>query len=189
LPLITTSAKVLEDRKTIQDHRRHHPHGGLIPITGTNVAFSSAGLKKLGITDRLDTPLDVNRNPIPGDGPFTLGQLADSQFLGDAGRKQPTASDPNHYEPAWRNEFKQPVHGVFLITGDSWERVEARSDLIESAFKLDDAVDASIVEVLRIRGQVSFSTNSRVVVRLLNFSLGSPRAFQGPRTLRLRRWD
>jgi hypothetical protein len=154
--LITTSAKVLEDRKAIQEHRRHHHHS-LLPLTGTNIAFSSAGLKKLGITDQLDRASDVNRLPIDGPGPFTLGQIADAELLGDPGRKQPTTNDPNHYEPAWRDEFKQSIHGVVLITGDTWERVEARSDFIERAFKIDDPNAASIVEVLRIRGQVSVS--------------------------------
>ena len=176
MPLITTSAKVLEDRKAIQDHRKYH-RDGLVPITGTNIAFSSAGLKKLGITDLLDLALDNTKNPIPGKpGAFSLGQFADAEFLGDPGRKQPTANDPNHYEPAWRNEFKQPVHGVVLITGDTWERVEARSDFIERAFNIDDPSDASIVEVLRIRGQVSSSSpcHSRSVIAN-PFLLGSSR--------------
>jgi hypothetical protein len=150
----------------------------LIPLTGTNIAFSSAGLKKLGITDRLDLASDNKREPIPGkDGPFTLGQFADAEFLGDPGRKQPTLDDPNHYEPAWRNEFKQRIHGVVLITGDTWERVEARCDVIERAFKIDEPDDASIVEVMRIRGQVSSSTpcHSPSVISKPSL-LGPPRA-------------
>ena len=175
LPLITTSEKVLEDRKAIDEHKKHH-RPGLLPITGTNIAFSSAGLKKLGITDTLDV---AGRDPPVPDkpGPFTLGQMADAEFLGDPGRKQPTKDDPNHYEPAWRPEFKQNIHGVLLITGDTWERVEARSDFLERAFNIDDPNDASIVEVLRIRGQVSFSTpySSRSVIAK-PFLLGSPGA-------------
>ena len=177
MPLITTSAKVLEDRKAIQDHRNQH-RPGLVPLTGTNIAFSSAGLKKLGITDQLDLGSDSGRNPIPGTlGPFTLGQINDAKLLGDPGRNQPTATDPNHYEPAWKDEFKQSIHGVVLITGDSWERVEARSDFIERAFNIDDPNDASIVEVLRIRGQVSSSTSYQSRSVIANpFLLGSPRA-------------
>ena len=169
LPLITTSEKALADRKAIDEHKKHHRHD-LLPITGTNIAFSSAGLKKLGITDTLDGD---PANP----GPFTRGQMANAETLGDNGRKQPTKDDPNHYEPAWRPEFKQNVHGVVLITGDTWERVEARSDFIERAFNIDDPNDASIVEVLRIRGQVSLSTPypSRSVIAK-SFLLGSPEA-------------
>lgn len=184
--MITTSAQVLDDHKAIEDHKKHH-RPGLVPITGTNVAFSSAGLQKLGITDQLDK---ATRDPPPsGLGPFTGGQLADAHFLGDRGRKVPTLSDPDHFEPAWRDEFKQPIHGVFLITGDSWERVEARSDFIEHSFKIDDAIKASIVEVLRIRGQVSFSTAwlDRITV-VYPFLLGPPKAKQGPRTFRIRGW-
>ena len=183
MPLITTSTQVLEDHKAIDDHRKHH-RPGLVPLTGTNVAFSSAGLKKLGITDQLD---QASRDPPPsGLGPFTGGQFADAQFLGDPGRKVPTVGDPNHYEPAWRNEFKQSIHGVFLITADSWDRVEARSDFIERAFKIDDALNASIVEVLRIRGQVSFWIASLSRTAVANpFLLGPPEAKQGPRTLRI----
>ena len=177
LPLITTSEKVLEDRKAIDEHKKYN-RPGLLPITGTNIAFSSAGLKKLGITDTLDVASNENREPVPDKpGPFTLGQIADAEFLGDNGRKQPTKDDPDHYEPAWRPEFKQNIHGVILITGDTWERVEARSDFIERAFNIDDPNDASIVEVLRIRGQVSFSTpcpSHSVVAE--PFLLGSPGA-------------
>jgi hypothetical protein len=177
LPLITTSAKALEDHKAIQEHQKHR-RPGLVPLTGTNVGFSSSGLKKLGITDQLDLADDDNRVPVPGKpGPFTIGQFADSESLGDPGRKQPTKDDPNHYEPAWRNEFKQSIHGVFLITGDSWERVETRSDFIERAFKIDDGIDASIIEVLRIRGQVSVSTPCQSCGPISKpFLLGSPGA-------------
>ena len=167
----------MQDRKTINDYRKHHRHG-LVPITGTNIAFSSAGLRKLGITDRLDLATDKDRNPIPGkDGPFTTGQFADAEFLGDPGRKQPTTDNPNHYEPAWRDEFKQRIHGVVLITGDAWERVEARSDFVERAFKIDDPNEAAIVEVLRIRGQVSSLTPCHGPSMIAkSFPLGSPEA-------------
>jgi len=52
IPLVKTVAQVLADRKAIEEHKRKYPPSPgskphLLPLVGTNIAFSHFGFKKV----------------------------------------------------------------------------------------------------------------------------------------------
>nr|7ANV_A Chain A, ancestral D-type dye decolorizing peroxidase [Geotrichum candidum] len=143
IPLITTTAQVQKDRKAIDEHKKSNQKSGkppeLLPLAGVNIAFSHAGLKKLGIND-----------DNLGDTAFKAGQLADAQNLGDPG----TGNAGAKFVPDWDPAFKEKdIHGVILVAGDSHETVDKKLQEIEAIFGVGGP-HASIHEVLTIQGDV-----------------------------------
>ncbi len=67
-----------------------------------------------------------------GDTAFNKGQLADSQSLGDPR----TPGRDNTFTPDWIKEFKNPVHGVIIISGDSDLSVEATHRVVTCVFNI-----------------------------------------------------
>ncbi|KAF8531600.1 Dyp-type peroxidase [Gautieria morchelliformis] len=121
IPLITTTTQVLADEAAIAAHKESGA-GGLLTLTGTNIAFSSKGLIALGVADQL------------GDDIFTRGQLDDARkSSADGGIADPgTPVDGGGIDPAWDPLFKKTIHGVFNVTGDSKLTITARITVIES---------------------------------------------------------
>lgn len=84
------------------------------PIVALNLAFSQSGLTTLGITDDL------------GDAPFSAGQAADADNLGDPGTRN------------WVRAFRGTrIHGVFLIASDTDVNIAAQVSVLESLFGND----------------------------------------------------
>lgn len=84
------------------------------PVVCLNVAFSQTGLYTLGINDNLF------------DSPFSNGQAADANNLGDPGFKY------------WLNAFiGTKIHGVFLIASDDMININAMVNWLEALFGSD----------------------------------------------------
>lgn len=75
--------------------------------------------------------------------------LADAQNLGDKG----TTSASGTFSPDWDPEFKEDIHGLILITGDSHTTVNETLAKVEKIFSVK-ARNASIHEVTRKIGDV-----------------------------------
>ncbi|KAF8884655.1 hypothetical protein BD779DRAFT_1612092 [Infundibulicybe gibba] len=139
--LVKSVAQTLKDREEIEKHRRHNPATGhkphVIPMVGVNISFSQFGLVKMGISGEKFT-----------DTAFKSGQLADSINLGDKG-----TSEGSEFVPDWEPAFKEQIHGLILIAGDSHNTVNKKIHEIEHIFGLDTA-HPSIREVTRIEGDV-----------------------------------
>ncbi|KDN45326.1 hypothetical protein RSAG8_04913, partial [Rhizoctonia solani AG-8 WAC10335] len=127
---VTTTADVIEARKTIQE-KKSQQSGGLVPLAFLNIAFSKKGLDALGITDDL------------GDEPFAQGQLDDAKDLGDDG-----VTEADGFHPSWETAFKHRVDGVFVIAGESWASVNAKTLEVLVAFT------SSLRVVYRLKGSV-----------------------------------
>jgi len=63
------------------------------------------------------------------DAPFVAGQRADAEGLLDQGTK---AGDV--FTPDWEEPFKQEIHGVFVIAGESHFSVDKKIHEIEAIF-------------------------------------------------------
>ena len=106
---ITSSADLLVTLADIDKARvanRHLPKQErlkkLVPVEYINVAFSAKGLRVLEV------------DPNIGDDFFSAGQGAHAvDFLGDRPVK---FGDP---EVDWDQEYKQLIHGIFLVAADS----------------------------------------------------------------------
>jgi len=107
-----------------------------LKIWGLNIAFSQSGLTELGITDDL------------GDSAFRGGQLADAQNLGDQGSTTGGAFTPN-----WIPAFKNVIHGIIIIAGDSQATIDERVTEVISILQLAPT-NGTCHEVLRINGAV-----------------------------------
>ncbi|KAG6919706.1 hypothetical protein DXG01_002652 [Tephrocybe rancida] len=129
-PLVKTTAQVLKDRKTIEDHKKKGDKT-LITMVGVNIAFSHKGFQALGIDDTTLTSTEPN---------FKLGQKDDAKNLGD----KVTGTGA----PDWEPEFLQDIHAVILISGDSHGTVNKQLKEIKDIF------GASIKEVTTIVGDV-----------------------------------
>ncbi|KAK0432370.1 peroxidase TAP [Armillaria borealis] len=132
--ITNTTAQVVADRKTIDDHKKKTPHGEkptLIPMVGVNIAFSHSGIDKLSINDADE--LD--------DSAFKTGQLKDAAVnLGDK------LGDDSL--PDWEPAFKEQIDAVILVAGDSHHTVNNKLLEIRALFGL------SIHEVTHIQGDV-----------------------------------
>lgn len=84
-----------------------------------------------------------------GDSAFKAGMLADADSLGDKGTASSGAFDPD-----WIPEFKEAIHGVVLITGDSHTTVDQKLAEIKKIFSVTGEQDASVHEVVKIVGDV-----------------------------------
>ncbi|KAH0001952.1 hypothetical protein KCU78_g14625, partial [Aureobasidium melanogenum] len=134
LPKITTAQNTIDDRVEIRQHKRHHKTR--LTKCGTNVAFTSKGLKKLGMTEDI------------GDAVFTGGMLADAQNLGDTG-----STTASRFEPDWIPEFKKQMDGVILVAGDGHRTVDQQIQHINTIFSIGGS-SASIDMVLKLSGDV-----------------------------------
>ncbi len=74
-----------------------------------------------------------------GDNVFNKGMLADAPNLGD------------RVDREWIDEFKQEIHGVFLVTGDEQTTVQEKLGAIKDIFSRGGK-DATIHEVLSVVG-------------------------------------
>ncbi|KAI0788099.1 hypothetical protein C8Q74DRAFT_655494 [Fomes fomentarius] len=141
VPLITSTAQVSHDRSTIAAHKQAAKEQGntpeLIKISGINIAFSHSGLAKLGITDNT------------GDAAFEAGQLKGAQALGDPG----AADASGKFVPNWIPAFKNTIHGVILISGESELTVAGSHALVAGIFNIG-ALHATLHEVLTLKGNV-----------------------------------
>ncbi|KAG9599849.1 hypothetical protein KCU77_g3591, partial [Aureobasidium melanogenum] len=134
LPKITTAQNTIDDRVEIRQHKRHHKT--LLTKCGTNVAFTSKGLKKLGMIEDI------------GDAVFTAGMLADAQNLGDTG-----STSASRFEPDWIPEFKNQMDGVILVAGDGHRTVDQQVQHIKTMFSVEGS-NASIDIILKLSGDV-----------------------------------
>ncbi|KAL0954306.1 hypothetical protein HGRIS_003305 [Hohenbuehelia grisea] len=135
VPSVTTTAQVVAGRQAIQEHKSQNKEG-LIPMAAVAVAFSNAGLIKLGITD------DLN------DAAFTEGQLKGAENLGDPGK-----TTNGVFSPDWEPEFKKEIHGVIYVAGDSILSVDKKLIEIKLLFGVG-LPGHSITEITSIRGDV-----------------------------------
>ncbi|KAL9100162.1 MAG: hypothetical protein Q9163_004427 [Psora crenata] len=140
VPMITTTAQVIDDRNRIAEHKKNR--GGkdadppLLEMAGVNIAFSHKGLAKMEITDDI------------GDTAFNAGMLADAQRLGDPG-----STSSGSFNPDWIPAFKNDVHGVVIVSGDCRHRVAKQLRRIKDIFGAGTH-NASIHEVLQLVGDV-----------------------------------
>ncbi|KAM5541403.1 hypothetical protein V8D89_004957 [Ganoderma adspersum] len=106
--------------------------------TGINIAFSHSGLVKLGINDDI------------GDAAFNKGQLADSQNLGDP--PAPGLGNNTAFMPDWINAFKNPIHGVIIVSGDCDLTVESTHAQVSCLFNIGCRI--TLHESLTLKGVV-----------------------------------
>nr|WAW38307.1 DyP-type peroxidase [Cyanosporus caesius] len=140
VPLITTTAQVQHDRREIAASKAAAIADKIVPpiieLSAVNIAFSHSGLVKIGVTDDI------------GDVAFNRGQFADAGKLGDQGQ-----TVDGTFQPNWVPAFKNPVHGVILVSGSSRLVVEVTVRQIETILKFR-CVDATVHEVLRVVADV-----------------------------------
>jgi len=140
IPLIKTVQDVLKDRAEIEKHKRDnrsHIKPLLIPLVGVNISFSHLGFEKLKINDDKLTAVDQ---------PFLDGGLKDSQGLNDKG----TGTGAS-FVPDWEEPFKQKLHGVIVIAGESHHSVDKKIHEIESIFRVGTPL-ASILKITSVTG-------------------------------------
>jgi hypothetical protein len=92
----------------MEEAKKRNP-GTLVPLAFLNISFSKKGLDALNIQDDL------------GDDPFSQGQLADAQNLGDDGKVE-----TDGFDPSWEAAFKTRVDGVLVVAGESWKSINAK---------------------------------------------------------------
>ncbi|KAK7688866.1 hypothetical protein QCA50_007555 [Cerrena zonata] len=133
VPFITTTTQATDTRKDIAEHKANALAEGrdpkTIPAVGVAIAFSQFGITKLGIKDSIQ------------DSSFETGQRNIAEDLGDK-------VDPN-----WLPAFKNEVHGVLVVAGDSEATIESTLGDIQRI--LGTGTDhATIKEVHRVTGNV-----------------------------------
>lgn len=102
VPLVTSSAPLAAQNK------------GTRPPSTTNLAFTYAGLRTLGLPDQ-------SMRSFPQD--FRMGMKSRKAILGDDG-----PSDPEHWDPIWKDNYS--VHMLLTINGRSEQDIDARYDQI-----------------------------------------------------------
>ena len=90
----------------------------------------------MGITDDIGDPV------------YKAGQVADAENLADPGSKV-----SGKFVPNWVPAFKNPVHGVLIISGDSQISVDRKLAEVEAILRVGKH-DATIHEILRTVGVV-----------------------------------
>ncbi|MCJ1385563.1 hypothetical protein MMC17_008686 [Xylographa soralifera] len=139
VPLITTTTQVMSDMAKIATAKKTAAEGEFAPpllkMSGINIAFTQKGLVQLGIS-----------NEKIGDTAFENGMLANATTLGDPGSMSPSGPD-------WIPAFKQHIHGMFLISGESHKTVNKTLAMVKDIFYVG-CLDASIHEVKHIVGNV-----------------------------------
>ncbi|MCJ1403005.1 hypothetical protein MMC11_006227 [Xylographa trunciseda] len=139
IPLITTTAQVVGDQANIAAAKETAAEEKVAPpllkLSGVNIAFTQEGLVQLGIN-----------NEKIGDTAFEKGMLADAVTLGDLGAASPSGPD-------WIPAFKQHIHGMVLVSGDSHKTVAEQLAKVKDVFCVGSH-DAVIHEVIQIVGHV-----------------------------------
>ncbi|MCJ1287576.1 hypothetical protein MMC26_006928 [Xylographa opegraphella] len=139
VPFITTTAQVISDKAKIVTAKKTATDGKIAPpileISGVNIAFTQKGLLELGIN-----------NEKIGDTAFENGMLANAAALGDPGSTSPSGPD-------WIPAFKQHIHGMILVSGESPKTVHEKLAKVKDIFSVGRH-DASIHEVKHIGGNV-----------------------------------
>ncbi len=79
---------------------------------------------------------------------FSAGQLVDAQNLGDPG-----TTTAGKFTPNWVPAFKNPVHGLIIISGDGQDTVNKILAQVEAILQVGKQ-DAAIHEVLKVIGVV-----------------------------------
>ncbi|KAF8584882.1 DyP-type peroxidase [Ramaria rubella] len=113
-PLVTTTTQLLDVAQQ--------------PATALNIAFSQSGLTALGVNDLTSS-----------NDPFTSGQAADAQNLGD-----PTPINKN-WVPGFADT--KNLHGVILLASDTVAKIDTE------LAKLKSILGDSIAEVYRLQGE------------------------------------
>lgn len=138
VPHITSAKDCQEDRKRIADEKKEaadeHRERQLLEISAINIAFSHKGLEHLQIGESVEL----------GDAPFQAGMRASAD----------TRLRDNLEE--WKEAFKKddkPIHGVFLVTGESRNRIEKAFGKVKKIFSIGKE-GATIKEVISIFGNV-----------------------------------
>ncbi|MCJ1437601.1 hypothetical protein MMC27_006988 [Xylographa pallens] len=139
VPFITTTTQATDDQAKIAAAKKTAAEGNVAPpllkISGVNIAFTQKGLVQL----------EINNEKI-GDTAFENGMLASAATLGDPGST--SASGPD-----WIPAFKQHIHGVILVSGESHKTVNEKLAMVKHIFDAG-CHDASIHEVHHIGGNV-----------------------------------
>jgi Dyp-type peroxidase family len=129
IPLITTSA--------VWTRYGNEPQGTKKPVVTTNVAFTFAGLRSLGLPEKslLSFPDD-----------FVMGMRARAEILGDDERSAPDA-----WDPIWKSDVsRQVAHVLVTINASTPDRRATRYDEINAAV---DEVNQVVAEgVVQLRG-------------------------------------
>ncbi|KAF9466754.1 hypothetical protein BDZ94DRAFT_1280704 [Collybia nuda] len=136
VPLVKTTAQVLKDRKTIEDHKKKGDKT-LIPMSSVNIAFSHKGFAQMGVDD---STLD--------DTDFQNGQRADAFNLRDNG-----TGGQNDFVPDWDPAFMQDIHALIFVSGDSHKSVNKKMQQVKDIFGVG-STKTSIKEVKTIVGDV-----------------------------------
>jgi hypothetical protein len=156
-PLVKSVAQVLADRKTLGEHKQKYPHESnppLLPLVGVNIAFSHFGFKKVTYIstsylkrylNRVILQLGIDDTKL-SDSAFLTGQRADAEGLHDKG----TGTGPS-YVPDWEQPFKQEIHGVILVAGDSHATIDKKLRDIKHIFGVGGHKH-SIKEITTVRG-------------------------------------
>jgi Dyp-type peroxidase family len=164
--MITATAQAKNDKKKIVQHKQRRAKSidttpEFLAMAGVNVAFSKKGLDKVGHPNS-DAPwikpkyrwcVDVSSPQMGitddiGDSVFNNGMLLDAKGLGDKGTE---SSGP--FDPQWLDEYKEEIHGVILVTGDSHKTVKGKLEEIKDIFSVGED-DATVHEVLSVVGDV-----------------------------------
>lgn len=132
VPLITTTAQTVKDRAKLNQHKG----GGLIKLSGVNIAFTHKALLLMGIKDAI------------GDQAFDDGMLAGAQALGDPGK-----STSGTFAPNWDPAFTHDIHGLITVTGDCHATVDEKLSQVKKVFFVG-APNATIHSVKQTVGDV-----------------------------------
>lgn len=109
-----TGTHIIEARNMVANRDKS---AGLIPLSFFNIGFSKDGLQALGIDHT--TLCDPY---------FSLGQLHDSQALGDTAK-----TEDGPFVPDWEPAYLQRIDGVVLVTAESDDTLKQRVRDIEQA--------------------------------------------------------
>ncbi|KAK7442538.1 dye-decolorizing heme-containing peroxidase [Stygiomarasmius scandens] len=134
VPLIKSSSQVQKDRDALKEHKRKGDKS-LIPMAGAQIAFSNAGLVKMGITG-------VASPSKPATDPFITGQFKDAFTLGDAG-----TGTQDDFVPAWDPAFGNAnIDGLIFVGGDCHDSVN------KELHKIKLILGPSVKKVIEIVG-------------------------------------
>ncbi|KAF2107993.1 hypothetical protein BDV96DRAFT_531454 [Lophiotrema nucula] len=148
VPHITTADKATgekEEIKRFRVQRREKVEAGdantakaALSIVGVNISFSHLGLVQL---------IGEAKAKEINDDLFIGGQKKDAKDLHDRGK-----TDGDKFTPAWDAAFLKDIHGVILITGDSFDSVSQKLNEVKRVFSKDGV--SSITDVATLAGDV-----------------------------------
>lgn len=138
VPDITTTQDVQDADKKIAQAREDAKGGRVwLKINGLNIAFTAAGLTKLGITD----------DKQPSRGVFFTGAEADAISLGDP-------VNDNGKLSTWKDEYLTPhIDGVLLVTAPGTQ------SLFDAVAQLEQRLGKSVHVEFEVEGQARPGAN------------------------------